>query len=162
MVVKGSLRALSAKEFIDVVTVGTVPAQGVFIEQPLDAAIQTNSVRGPSKPDRPAHLPVAAATKDKHSGGFENVSQLGSPLRLFISKHVLGILVTKVTPIQHVDSMVFVIGRQNPAHGRCNVLHSICELARPIDSGMAVATYQSFHELPNVLSPSMRLTSATN
>ena len=76
MTVKGSLRALSAEEFIDVVTVGTVPAQSVFIKQPLDAAIKTNSVRGSSQPNRPAHLPVATATEDKHSGGFENVSQL--------------------------------------------------------------------------------------
>jgi len=85
MMVKGSLRALSAEEFIDVVTVGTVPAQSVFIKQPLDAAIKTNSVRGSSQPNRPSHLPVAAATEDKHSGGFENVSQVGSPLRLFLS-----------------------------------------------------------------------------
>jgi hypothetical protein len=76
MMVKDSLRALSTKEFIDMVTVGTVLAQGVFIEPPLDAAIKTNSVRGSSKPNRPAHLPVAAATEDQHPGGFENVSQV--------------------------------------------------------------------------------------
>jgi len=112
MVVKGSLRALSAKEFIDVVTVGTVPAQGVFIEPPLDAAIKTDSVRGSSKPNRPAHLPVAAATEDQHPGGFENVSQVVLRCDFFVSKPCRGILVTKVLSIQRVDSMVFVAGQQ--------------------------------------------------
>jgi len=44
MMVKGLRRSLSPKDVIDVVAVGAVLAQGLFIEQPLDAATKTNSV----------------------------------------------------------------------------------------------------------------------
>lgn len=63
-----------------IIAVRTVAAQPLFVEEPLDTAIQTNSVGVPAKPNRPAHLLVAAATENQRSGGFENALQNCSPL----------------------------------------------------------------------------------
>ena len=64
--------AFAPAEILNLVAVGAVAAQCRFIEEPLDTAIQTNSVGVSTKPNRPAHLLVAAATENQRLGGFEN------------------------------------------------------------------------------------------
>jgi len=68
------------EEIPNFVAVRAVAAQPLFVEEPLDTALQTNLVGVPTKPNRPAHPVVAAATKNQRSGGFENALQRCSPL----------------------------------------------------------------------------------
>jgi len=67
--------ASAPEEIINVVAVGAVAAPPLFIKEPLDTAIQTNSESVSTDPKRPAHLFVAAATEKQRSGGFENALQ---------------------------------------------------------------------------------------
>jgi hypothetical protein len=97
----------------NLVAVGAIAAQGLFIEQPLDAAIQANSVGVSTKPNRPAHLLVAAATEDQRSSGFEYAFQDCSPLPTFMQPSpVQGILVTKAKYRQDIDLRMFTLRQQ--------------------------------------------------
>ena len=55
-------------EAIQIIGVGPVGTEGVFIEKTLDAATQANLVRVSLRTNRPTH-PAMPATADHHNGG---------------------------------------------------------------------------------------------
>ena len=64
-----SLGLIERKEALKVVAVGAVPAEAVFIEQPLDTTARANLIGNALGADRPAHLAVPAAAEDHSSPG---------------------------------------------------------------------------------------------
>jgi len=59
--------SVASHQAIEVVTVGSVSAEGLLIKQAFDAAAQANLIGVILEADRPTHLAVPAAAEDHHS-----------------------------------------------------------------------------------------------
>jgi hypothetical protein len=70
---------------IEIVAVGSVGAEGLLIEQTLDAAAQANLIRMILEANRPTHLAMPAPAEDHHSSRAQpssNHTQRPQPTRL--------------------------------------------------------------------------------
>ena len=59
--------AIPGNQTTEVVTVGSVCAEGLLIKQTLDAAAQANLIRVILEPNRPTHFAVPATAEDHNS-----------------------------------------------------------------------------------------------
>jgi hypothetical protein len=87
-----SSSAIPGNQAIEVVAVGSVGAEGLFIEQTLDTAAQANLIRVILEPNRPTHFAVPATAKDHHSRSSQpsrDHTQRPQPTRLlFLFTHL--------------------------------------------------------------------------
>jgi hypothetical protein len=70
---------------IEIVTIGSVRAEGLLIKQALDAAAQANLIRVILEANRPTHLAMPATTEDHYSSRSQpssNHTQRPPPTRL--------------------------------------------------------------------------------
>ena len=67
------------KEPLKLVTIGAVAAEGIFIEQTLDAAPVADLVGDPLRADRPTHLAVPAAAENHGGSGHTGCQQAHRP-----------------------------------------------------------------------------------
>jgi hypothetical protein len=85
-------RTVAGHQLIEVVTVRSVSAEGLLIEQAFDAAAEANLVGAILEANRPTHFAVPAATKDHYSGRPQtrgNHEQRPQPTRLlFLFTHL--------------------------------------------------------------------------
>jgi len=83
---------VARNQAIEVVAVGSVGAEGLFIKQALDAAAQANLIGVITEANRPTHLAVPATSEDydssrSHPGGKH--TQTPEPTRLlFLFTHL--------------------------------------------------------------------------
>jgi len=63
--------AVASHQAIKIVAVRSVSAEGLFIEQTLDAATQANLIGMILKAHRPTHLAVPATAQDNDSSGSQ-------------------------------------------------------------------------------------------
>ena len=85
-------RVVAGHQLIEVVTVRSVSAKGLLIEQALDAAAEADLIGVIVEANRPTHLAVPAAAKDHYSGRSQpsgNHEQRPQPPRLlFLFTHL--------------------------------------------------------------------------
>ena len=91
----GNLAAASlvaGNQTIEIVAVGSVGAESLFIKQPLDAATQANLIGVIAEANRPTHLAVPATAEDYDSSRSQpggNYTQRPQPARLlFLFTHL--------------------------------------------------------------------------
>ena len=79
-------------EFIEIVTIGSVGAEGLFVKQTLDATAEANLIGMILEAHRPTHLAVPATAEDYDSSRSQtrrNYSERPQPTRLlFLLTHL--------------------------------------------------------------------------